>query len=44
MCHNPTQVNGQGHDRGTQYRGAIYVDNDEQLLLANASKAAFEKV
>lgn len=23
MCHNPTQVNGQGHDHGTQYRYSL---------------------
>lgn len=34
----PTQVNGQFVDRGTQYRTAIYTHNDEQLKLAKASK------
>jgi len=42
MCHNPTQVNGQGHDHGTQYRSAIFITDDEQLALVNASKTAFE--
>ena len=28
--HNPTQVNGQGHDTGSQYRGGIYTHTSEQ--------------
>eukprot|EP00948_MAST-09A_sp_MAST-9A-sp1_P002792 g2792.t1 len=34
---------GQGHDRGTQYRSAIYPTTPAQLLLASAGKAVYEK-
>lgn len=36
---NPTTVNGQFADRGTQYRTGIFYLNDEQKRLAEASKA-----
>ncbi|MBI4341682.1 MAG: peptide-methionine (S)-S-oxide reductase MsrA [Candidatus Omnitrophica bacterium] len=35
---NPTTVNGQFADKGTQYRTAIFYHNDEQQRLAEASK------
>ena len=28
--HNPTTLNAQGADKGTQYRSVIYYDNDEE--------------
>ncbi len=41
--HDPTTLNQQGNDVGTQYRSGIYYQNDEQKQLALASKAALEK-
>jgi peptide-methionine (S)-S-oxide reductase len=41
--HDPTTLNRQGNDVGTQYRSAIYYHNDEQKQLALASKEALEK-
>ncbi len=34
--HDPTTLNRQGADRGTQYRSGIYVDSDEQHQAAEA--------
>ena len=34
--HDPTTLNRQGHDVGSQYRSAIYTENDEDLALALA--------
>jgi len=41
--HNPTEVNKQGPDVGTQYRSAIFYINEEQKNIAEESKAAFDK-
>jgi peptide-methionine (S)-S-oxide reductase len=40
---DPTQVDGQFCDHGSQYRTAIFYHNDEQKRLAEASKIALEK-
>jgi len=38
--HDPTTLNRQGNDVGTQYRSAIYYHSDEQKKVAEASKSA----
>jgi len=39
--HDPTTLNRQGNDRGTQYRSAIYTFSDTQKSAAEAAKAAY---
>jgi peptide-methionine (S)-S-oxide reductase len=41
--HNPTTLNRQGWDVGTQYRSAIYFHNATQEAAARASKEQLEK-
>ena len=41
--HNPTTLNQQGNDVGTQYRSVIFYHNDEQKQIAEKSKEALGK-
>ncbi len=43
VAHNPTQLNRQGPDSGTQYRSAIWYGNDTQKQVAQAYIAQLSK-
>ena len=40
--HNPTELNRQGPDVGTQYRSAIFYEDESQKEVAEAKKAALQ--
>ncbi len=42
-AHDPTTLNRQGADAGTQYRSVIFYESDEQKIAAEKSKVAAQK-
>ena len=44
VMHDPTSLNQQGGDIGTQYHSAIYTTDNSQQITALASKAEYQRV
>ncbi len=42
-CHDPTTMNRQGADVGTQYRSVIFYQDDNQRVMAERSRAEAQK-
>ncbi|KAA0456396.1 MAG: peptide-methionine (S)-S-oxide reductase MsrA [Candidatus Thioglobus sp.] len=42
QMHDPTQIDGQGNDKGNNYRSAIYWTNDEQQQIALKTKDEYQ--
>jgi len=41
-CHDPTQGNRQGNDRGTQYRSVIFCNNEEDIFIARKTQERYQ--
>jgi peptide methionine sulfoxide reductase msrA/msrB len=42
--HDPTQGDGQGNDKGNNYRSALYYTTDAQKKIAQATKTVYQKL